>query len=394
MRKLIAALLFPLACSTACGTGSLTRPGGRVENPSHIFAEVDATIERAIAEKKIPGGVYHFEQNGQVYEKAYGNRALVPNVEPMTIDTMFDAASLTKVVATTPSVWLLIERGKIALDDPAQKFIPEFPHAGITIRHLLTHTSGLRPDLDNTNPWIGYDTAMRLILQEEPVNKPGYVFRYSDINFEILGEIVQRVSGKPLDEFAKSEVFQPLGMKDTTFRPTVNGQQPTRIAPTEPDEHGVMMRGTVHDPTARRMGGVAGHAGLFTTAHDLARYARMLLGGGAPIFKPETVKMLTSVQSPPNVAVRRTGGFDYDSGFSRPRGELYPIGSFGHTGFTGTILWIDPASKSFYVFLSNRVHPNGKGSVTQLQVALGTLSARAAGYSTPVVPRVDRKSVV
>jgi uncharacterized protein YbbC (DUF1343 family)/CubicO group peptidase (beta-lactamase class C family) len=379
MRKFAAAFLFPLACST-------TAP----HPASPLFAEVDATIERAVAEHKIPGGVYHFEQNGRVYEKAYGNRALVPDVEPMTVDTMFDAASLTKVVATTPSIWLLIERGKIGLDDPAQKFIPEFPQPDITIRHLLTHTSGLRPDLDLKEPWSGYDTAMKLIMQEQTVNKPGYVFRYSDINFEILGEIVRRVAGMPLDQFAKKEVFDPLGMKDTTFRPLATGDSPltTRIAPTEPDEHGAMLRGTVHDPTARRMGGVAGHAGLFTTAHDLARYARMLLHGGAPIFKPETVKMLTSVQSPPNVAVKRTGGFDLDSGFSRPRGELYPIGSYGHTGFTGTILWIDPASNSFYVFLSNRVHPNGKGSVTALQVALGTLSARAAGYDKPVVPRV------
>src|SRR5947209_4756302 len=346
--------------------------------------EIDRTIETAIAEHKLPGGVFHLERGNSVYEKVYGNRALVPVVEPMTVDTMFDAASLTKVVATTPSIWLLIERGKIGLDVPVQRFIPEFRHADITIRPLLTHTSGLRPDLDNSKPWSGYDTAMKLILEEEPVNKPGYTFRYSDINFEILGEIVQRVSGQTLDQFAKKEVFDPLGMKDTTFRPTANGQRPTtRIAPTEPDENGVMLRGIVHDPTARRMGGVAGHAGLFTTAHDLARYTRMLLAGGAPIFTPQIVNILTSVQSPPNVAVKRTGGFDLDSGFSRPRGELYPIGSYGHTGFTGTILWIDPASKSFYIFLSNRVHPNGKGSVTALQVALGTLSARAAGYSGP-----------
>jgi uncharacterized protein YbbC (DUF1343 family) len=225
---------------------------------------------------------------------------------------------------------------------------------------------------------------MQLIMKEEPVNRPGVVFRYSDINFELLGEIVSRVSGQPLDEFAKREIFAPLGMKDTGFRPAPS----PRIAPTEFVD-AVMLRGVVHDPTARRMGGVAGHAGLFTTARDLARYCRMLLGGGAPIFTPEIVNMLTNSQSPPNVAVKRTGGFDLDSGFSRPRGELYPIGSFGHTGFTGTMLWIDPASKSFYVFLSNRVHPNGKGSVTALQVALGTLSARAAGYTAPAPkPRV------
>ncbi len=303
-----------------------------------------------------------------------------------------------------------------------QRFIPELPHADITIRHLLTHTSGLRPDLDNSTPWSGYDTAMKLIMQEEPVNRPGYVFRYSDINFELLGEIVRRVSGKPLDEFARREIFEPLEMKDTGFRPLIRPSgtfspqagrralmaplprerervalseakgwvRVDRIAPTEPDEHGVRLRGVVHDPTARRMGGVAGHAGLFTTTRDLARYCRMLLRGGAPILMRETVNMMTTVQSPPNVAVKRTGGFDLDSGYSRPRGELFPIGSYGHTGFTGTMFWIDPQSKSFWIFLSNRVHPNGKGSVLALQMALGTLSARAAGYTAPAPkPRVN-----
>jgi SSS family transporter len=381
--------------------GALVSPRGRVaaaalllftcasappSNP--VFNEIDATIERAIADKKIPGGVYHFERVGagfsRPYEKVYGHRALVPRVEPMTADTIFDAASLTKVVATTPSVWLLIERGKIGLDDPVQKFIPDFPHAEITVRHLLTHTSGLRPDLDLDKPWSGYDTAMQLINKEETTQRPGYVFRYSDINFELLGEIVGRVSGKALDEFARTEIFEPLGMKDTGFKPAASA----RIAPTEVAD-GAMLRGTVHDPTARRMGGLAGHAGLFTTAQDLARYARMLLAGGAPVLKPETVKMLTSVQSPPHVAVKRTGGFDFDSGFSRPRGDYYPIGGFGHTGFTGTMMWIDPASKSFYVFLSSRLHPDGKGNVAALQKALGTLSARAAGYTAPApAPRV------
>src|SRR5205085_2181758 len=244
------------------------------------------------------------------------------------------------VTATTPSIWILIERGKIGIDDPVSKFIPEF-HGGwrdeITIRHLLTHTSGLRPDLDLVEKWSGYNTALQLIYKEEPLNRPGAVFRYSDINFEILGEVVRRVSGHPLDVFAKREVFDKLGMKDTSFDP----QDLKRVAPTEiipaadpglpghelAERHRdlvmTMLRGIVHDPTARRMGGVAGHAGLFTTARDLAKYARCLLNGGAPILKRETVNMLTSVQSPPNVAVRRAGGFDYDSGFSRPRGDLF-----------------------------------------------------------------------
>ncbi len=352
---------------------------------SEILHQIDTRIEQAIADQKIPGGLYHLERNGKIYEKAYGHRSLVPDVEPMTVDTIFDAASITKVVATTPAIWLLIQRGKIGLDDPAQKFVPEFPHADITIRHLLTHTSGLRPDLDLKEPWSGYDTAMQLVMHEEPINKPGYVFRYSDINFELLGEIVHRVSGDPLDVFCKREIFEPLGMNDTAFG--VRRLAAALVAPTEFAD-AVMLRGVVHDPTARRMGGVAGHAGLFITIHDLAKYCRMLLRGGDPIFTPEIVNMMTTVQSPPNVAVRRAGGFDYDSGFSRPRGDFFPIGSYGHTGFTGGFFWIDPSSKAFYIFLSNRVHPNGKGNVLELQHDLGTLSARAVGITTPTKPRV------
>ncbi len=348
------------------------------------LSEIDRTIETAIAEHKLPGGVFHLERGSSVYEKVYGNRALVPAVETMTDDTIFDAASLTKVVATTPSVWLLIERGKIEIDAPVSRYIPEFRGGWrdeITIRHLLTHTSGLRPDLDLSTPWSGYDTAIRMAIAEEPRQRPGFTFRYSDINFELLGEIVKRVSGDDLDVFAKREIFEPLGMRDSGFRPA----DKTRIAPTEQTPEG-MLRGVVHDPTARRMGGVAGHAGLFTTVHDLTLYCRMLLRGGAPIFKTETVNMLTSVPTPSNVAVRRAGGFDIDSSFSRPRGEIFPLGSYGHTGFTGGMMWIDPFSKTFYVFLSNRVHPNGTGDVLRLQVALGTLAAEAAGVSreTPV----------
>ncbi len=350
--------------------------------------EIDRTIETAIAAHKLPGGVFHLERGGIVYDKVYGNRALVPAVEPMTADTVFDAASLTKVVATTPTVWLLIERAQIELDAPVSRYIPEF-HGGwrdeVTIRHLLTHTSGLRPDLDLSPPWSGYDTAIRMAIAEEPRQRPGYTFRYSDINFELLGEIVRRVSGEPLDVFAHHQIFEPLGMKDSEFRrgggtppsQPLGRQRSDRIAPTEQTPEG-MLRGVVHDPTARRMGGVAGHAGLFTTVHDLTLYARMLLRGGVPILKPETVRMMTTIESPANVAVRRAGGFDLDSSFSRPRGEIFPLGSFGHTGFTGGMLWIDPFSKTFYVFLSNRVHPNGTGDVLRLQLALGTLSAEAA----------------
>ncbi len=370
MRRLsisLAALLFN--CTTMQDT--------RTFDPTRL-AEIDRTIETAIADRRLPGGVFHLEHAGAVYEKAYGNRSLVPAVEAMTADTIFDAASLTKIVATTPSVWLLIERGQVDLDAPVSRYIPEFRGGWrdeITVRHLLTHTSGLRPDLDLSPPWSGYDTAMKMAMAEEPRQRPGFTFRYSDINFELLGEIVSRVSGQPLDAFAKKEIFDRLGMRDTGFRPPASAI--SRIAPTEPAPEGMLL-GVVHDPTARRMGGVAGHAGLFTTIHDLTLYCRMLLGGGASVLRPDTVTRMTGVVSPPQVAVRRAGGFDLDSPFSRPRGERFPLGSYGHTGFTGGFLWIDPFSRTFYIFLSNRLHPNGTGDVLRLQSALGTLAAEAA----------------
>lgn len=385
--------------------------------------EIDQTIEKGIADHRLPGAVYHLERNGVAYEKVYGHRALVPKEEPMTADTIFDMASLTKVTATTPSIWLLIQKGKVHLDDPLSKYIPEFKGGWrdeVTIRELLTHTSGLRPDLILDERWTGYDETIRRAIAEEPLQRPGYVFRYSDVNFELLGEVVRRVSGLRLDRFAEKYVFQPLKMNDTRFRPCTPqpepkvNEEPTgsvsgslrpvgspgmpkgpmpvvpcksnlpvsdRIAPTEALPGGTMLRGVVHDPTARRMDGVAGHAGLFSTVHDLSRYARMLLNGGTldgvKLFDPDTVELMTSVISPPNVAVRRAGGFDLDSAFSRPRGDVFPLGSYGHTGFTGGILWIDPYSKTFYILLSNRVHPNGKGNIVPLYRTLGTLSAEA-----------------
>jgi uncharacterized protein YbbC (DUF1343 family)/CubicO group peptidase (beta-lactamase class C family) len=354
--SLLPLLLAPLL------SGAAAAPVFRPEK----LREIDAAIEEAIAAKKLPGGVLWIEHRGQVYHRAYGNRALVPAVAPMTEDTVFDAASLTKPVATAPSIWLLIRDGKIALDAPAATYLPEMADRTITIRHLLTHSSGLRPDVDLDVEWSGYDEGIRRALAETPRNRPGFVCRYSDINYLLLGEIVRRVSGQTLDAFAREHVFAPLGMVDTRFRPAGDASSTARIAPTEDG-----LRGVVHDPTARRMGGVAGHAGMFTTAADLATFARALLAGKT--FPPE----MTQVQSPPEVAVKRAGGFDVDSGYARPRGDLFPLGSFGHTGWTGGFLWIDPGSQTFYVFLSNRVHPDGKGSVTALQRRLGTLVAES-----------------
>jgi uncharacterized protein YbbC (DUF1343 family)/CubicO group peptidase (beta-lactamase class C family) len=323
--------------------------------------ELDVAVRDAIAEKRLPGGVLLIEHRGDRVLRAYGNRSLVPSVEKMTVDTIFDAASLTKVVATAPSVWLLVEEGKLRLDDPVQRHLPEFTDASVTVRHLLTHASGLRSGLER-GTWSGYNEGVRRALAEQPLNRPGTIFRYSDVNYILLGELVRRVSGEPLDRFAKTRIFEPLGMRDTGFRP----KKSDRIAPTENGLHAV-----VHDPTVRAMGGVAGHAGLFTTAEDLAKFARAILRGG---FFP---RAMTELASPPEVAIQRAGGFDIDSAYSRPRGELFPHGSFGHTGWTGGFLWIDPSSDTFYVFLSNRVHPDGKGSVVALQYRVGTLVAES-----------------
>src|SRR6185436_2403104 len=271
------------------------------------------------------------------------------------------------------------------------KYIPEFASEGkddITIRHLLTHTSGLRPDVSLKPDWSGYGTAIRLACAEKLSATPGEKVIYSDTGMILVGEIVRRVSGEPLDQFVKREIHDPLGMRDTCFNPP--REKLARIAPTEVED-GVPVRGVVHDPRSRRMGGVAGHAGLFFTASDLARYARMLLNlgelDGVRIFKPETVRLMTSVQSPEGVPARRGLGWDIDSGYSRPRGKIFPPGSYGHTGFTGTALWIDPFSKTFWIFLSNRVHPDGKGNVLGLEGELANLAAESIiGFNFSYVP--------
>jgi uncharacterized protein YbbC (DUF1343 family)/CubicO group peptidase (beta-lactamase class C family) len=344
------------------------------------LGQIDDAIQKAIEEHRLPGAVVWVEHGGEIYWKAYGHRSLVPAVETMTRDTIFDAASLTKVLAGTPAIMLLVQRGKVSLDAPVSTYIPEYAgdKGKITVRELMTHTSGLPPDVSTRTNWQGTAAAIRLAAAMKLESAPGTAFRYSDINFFTVGEIVARVSGLPLDQFCAREIYGPLKMTDTGFLPPQS--EIPRIAPTEMTG-GVMLRGTVHDPTARLMGGVAGHAGVFTTAPDMARFARMMLNmgelDGARIFQPETVKLMTSVQTPPGLEDRRGLGWDIDSGFSSPRGKHFPLGSYGHTGFTGAAFWIDPFSKTFFIFLSNRVHPDGKGNVLGLYRAVGTLAAAA-----------------
>jgi uncharacterized protein YbbC (DUF1343 family)/CubicO group peptidase (beta-lactamase class C family) len=342
------------------------------------LAALDSVVQSAIQNHEIPGAVLLVGHEGRViYRKAFGNRSLEPTQAPMTIDTIFDIASLTKVVATTTAVMQLVDQGKVRLNDPVVKYIPEFGQndkGDITVRDLLTHHSGLTPDLDLAHPWAGRDVAYQMAFAAIPASPPGARFVYSDINFIVLGALIERVSGIPLDSYGTQDIFVPLGMSHTRFRPPAEWSQ--QIAPTEYDEHGQMLHGVVHDPTARRMGGVAGHAGVFSTADDLAKFAQFLLNGG-PILSSLAIRKMTSPQQPPTSPAIRGFGWDIDSPFSSNRGELLPVGSFGHTGFTGTSMWIDPSTRTYVILLTNAVHPRGQGKAISLRAKVATTVAAA-----------------
>jgi uncharacterized protein YbbC (DUF1343 family) len=357
--------------------------------PQQQLPKIDSIIDQAVQTGLIPGAVLVIGHNGRViYRKAYGWRALVPQRETMTLDTIFDIASLSKVTATTPSIMKLFEEGKIRLDDPVTKYLPEFQdgHSAITVRLLMTHFSGLPPDVELVPRWSGYETGIQKALHAKPIAPPGARFIYSDINFELLGEIVHRLSGETLDKFAKENIFEPLGMHDTGYLPSPSLR--ARIAPTEIDpDTGLPFRGVVHDPTARYMGGVAGHAGVFSTGDDLAKYAEMMLGqgerAGVRIFEPLTVEKFTEPATPADQPVVRGLGWDIDSPYSTNRGELYPIGSYGHTGFTGTSMWMDPTTNSFVILLTNAVHPHRGHSLISLRCRVATVVAASLGLSVP-----------
>lgn len=349
---------------------------------AQTFADIDAVTEEAIRDGYIPGAVVLVGHQGKVvFKKAYGSRSLVPAKEPATLDTIYDAASLTKVIATTPAMMKLVEQGRVRLADPVTAYLPEFQGgtSDITVRDLMIHFSGLRPDLDLEPVWSGYETGVKKALIDKPTDPPGTKFVYSDINFELLGEIIRRVSGKPLDQFVQEQIYRPLGMKDTGFRPAA--ALISRIAPTEIDATtGQPLRGVVHDPTARYMGGVAGHAGVFTTADDLALYAQMMLdlgqSGGQGIFAPATVDRFTAPATPANQPVIRSLGWDIDSPYSSNKGEIW-TGGYGHTGFTGPAIWIHPQSQSYIVIMANRNHPRGGRSINSWRSKVASIAAAA-----------------
>lgn len=352
-------------------------------------------VQQRIEQGNLPGVVYHIEHEGTAVVKATGWRAIEPAVETMTEDTIFDLASLTKVVATTTAIMQLAEQGRLDLEAPVARYLPEFTGGGrekVKVRWLLTHCSGLPPGIgyDAARPWAGYEQGIVRACRERLRSEPGTAFVYSDVNFILLGEIVRRVSGQWLDAYTREHIFEPLGMHDTGFCP--DASLIPRIAPTEWGSDGKPLRGVVHDPTSRRMGGRTGHAGLFSTAHDLARFCRMLLNGGIlegqRVLSEATVALMTSIQSPAAISQKRGFGWDIDSRYSSQRGAFFPAGhSFGHTGWTGTSLWIDPASRTFIIFLSNRNHPTEKGSVGGLRGELATLTAKSiADWQEVVLP--------
>ena len=372
---------------------------GQSNSTSPDFTALDSVLQSAVADDEIPGAVLLVEHRGKVvYEKAAGMRELMPSREAMTTNTIFDIASLTKVVATAPSAMKLVEEGKLRLDDPVSRYMPDFASNGkdqITIRMLLTHTSGLAPDPPLDPARSGKSAIYAEINQEELEAPPGMRFIYSDTGFIVLGELVEKIAGIPLDEYTRRSVFEPLHMQETRFLPPADWNP--RIAPTEEIDlpagekpgsgKGHLLRGTVHDPTARAMGGVAGNAGLFSTAADVAKFCAMMLSGGlipgsdaGHILSEASVHKMTSPQSPPWVPALRGLGWDIDSQYSSPRGEFFPLGSFGHTGFTGTSIWIDPASETFVILLANSVHPYRRPPIASLRSKVATVVATALHF--------------
>ena len=360
-----------------------------VPNPAAAFdagrlAAIDAIVAEGVAAGEMPGCVVLIgRRDGVAFQTAYGRRAVEPRSEPMTAETRFDLASLTKPVCTAACVMHLADAGRLDLDAPVVEHLPEFASRGkgaITATHLLTHTAGLIPDNALADYADGPEAAWAAICELEPRSEPGARFVYSDVGFLVLGKLVERVSGQPLDRYAVDKFYRPLGMSATGFNPPPAVR--AMCAPTE-RRGGRFLRGEVHDPRAAALGGVAGHAGLFSTADDLALLARTLLGRGeletadgpVRVLSAAAVERMTEPRTVPGG--RRALGWDVRSAYSANRGDLFSGAAFGHGGFTGTALWIDPRSDLFAVFLSSRLHPDGRGSVNRLIGRINTVAAAA-----------------
>lgn len=347
---------------------------------------IDQIVAAGLAEKNMPGCVVCVGRHGRiVFRRAYGFRQLEPEKQAMTVDTVFDMASITKPVATATSVMQLIERGQVSLRDPVSQHIPEFGQNGkekVTVGDLLLHEGGLIADNALADYKDGPTVAMEKILALPLAVEPGTKFVYSDVGYIVLAELVRRKTGQNIHEFTRENLFAPLQMTETGYLP--REELRARAAPTEQREDR-WMRGEVHDPRAYRLDGIAGHAGLFSTADDLAVYADMMLGQGTSrgttILGPHTVELMTRPY--PVSSGLRGLGWDKQTGYSSNRGAQFSPRAFGHGGFTGTTLWVDPALDLFVIFLSNRLHPNGRGSVNHLAGRIGTIAAGAIRLPAP-----------
>lgn len=374
MTGFVSNYIFILACFAA----GQSRPAGQP-----AAEPIETVVHAAIDAGKMPGAVVLVGRDDEIlYRRAFGDRAIEPSPEPMTSDTIFDLASLTKPVVAT-AVMILAERGRLDVHAPVARYWPAFGIHGkeaITVEQLLLHVGGLVADNSLEDYRGGRSAAMNNVCALTPIGTPGTRFVYSDVGYIVLGELVRRIDGRPLDRFCAEEIFEPLEMRDTGFHPPARLHG--RCAPTE-RRGGRWLRGQVHDPRAAAMDGVAGHAGLFSTADDLARYCRMILNGGQyqgrRILSSETVAMMTRPHKLPGDTGLRAYGFDVDTAYSSPRGNGFTRGtSFGHTGFTGTSFWIDPDSKMYVIILTSRLHPDGKGRVIELRRTIGTLAAKMA----------------
>lgn len=347
---------------------------------SSLEGRIDKAVAKSLEDGQMSGCVVLIgRRGGIVFEKAYGNRQVEPEKEPMTTDTLFDMASLTKPLATATGVMILIERGQLRLQDKVAKFFPEFAAKGkqdITVEELLVHSSGLLPDNPLADYSDGWNSALPKICDLSLLSEPGTKFKYSDVNFILLGKIIEAVTGESQDTFVKREIYDKLGMRDTGYVPPAELRE--RAETTEKTD-GKWLKGEVHDPRAAKMGGVAGHAGLFSTAENLAIYGQMMLQkgkyDGVRVLSPASVEEMTR---PRNIGGhRRALGWDKQSGYSRNRGELMSDKAFGHGGFTGTVMWIDPELDLYVVFLGDRLHPDGVGEVNDLAGRIGTMACAA-----------------
>jgi uncharacterized protein YbbC (DUF1343 family) len=352
-------------------------------------SRISEVVEQEIASGRLPGAVITIGRHDRVaYRRAFGAAAVIPRPMRMRTNAIFDLASLTKVFTAT-AVMQLVEDGRLALDRPVAAYWPEFASSGkdtITVKELLTHTSGLPPDIDLAGLRSKASLVERIVT-EKLVNPPGTQFHYSDIGFVVLGELIQRVSGEPLDVYVNRHIFKPLGMRDTGFRPAAAKQR--RIVPTDM-ENGLLRWGVVQDPIAHLMDGVAGHAGVFSTADDLTKFSEMLLGQGSRdgirVLRPESVERMTTAIALPG-GIRRNLGWDMSSPYSAGIDTFFGPSSYGHTGYTGTLLWIDPTDGEFLIILTSRLHPDARGDARPLRQAVARLVGSASNMT--VLPGID-----